>query len=112
MAALRGVGERLDELDGVPGLGRAVDSGGREGRSAGPVWVTGEVFSKLRAEGLTTGVAASLLSCAPALSFFAPACGTFVLGWGARVVMKTKSEKVFYLQYVQLAETGSAISLA
>ncbi|HEY1534620.1 MAG TPA: hypothetical protein VGF76_11390 [Polyangiaceae bacterium] len=116
MAALRGVGEGLELLleEGVPGFGRADDSGAPEwGPGSGLVRVTEELFSKLRAGVLTIALAASLLRCAGALSFFAPDGGAGVLVWGAREVMGTpESKKLFNLQYVQLAETDSSNSLA
>src|SRR5476651_2197672 len=116
MAALRGVGEGLELLleGGVPGLGRADDSGGPEWvPGAGLVRVIEGLFSKLRAGVLTTALAASLLRCAGALSFFAPDGAAGVFAWGAREVMGTpESKKLFNLQYVQLAETDSSNSLA
>jgi len=116
MAALRGVGEGLElVLEGLlPGLGRADDSGGPEWvPGAGLVRVIEGLFSKLRAGVLTTALAASLLRCAGALSFFAPDGAAGVLAWGAREVMGTpESKKLFNLQYVQLAETDSSNSLA
>lgn len=77
---------------------------------------TGGVFSKLRAGLLpveTTVLAASLLRCAAALSFLAPGTAVGVLVWGARdVIGDTRKRKRVNLQYVQLAETDSAKSLA
>jgi hypothetical protein len=61
----------------------------------------------------TRAEAASLLSCSEALSFFAPlafCAAAVVLVWGAREVMGANREKLFNLQYVQLAETDSAKS--
>jgi len=116
MAALRGVEEELELLleEVLPGFGRADDSGAPEWvPEAGLVRVMEGLFSKLRAGVLTTALAASLLRCAGALSFFAPDGGAGVLVWGAREVMGTpESKKLFNLQYVQLAETDSSISLA
>jgi hypothetical protein len=98
----------------LPGFGRADDSGAPEWvPGAGLVRVIEGLFSKLRAELLTTALAASLLRCAGALSFFALDGAVGVLAWGAREVMGTpESKKLFNLQYVQLAETDSSISLA
>ena len=96
MAALRGVGEGLElVLKGVlPGLGRADDSGGPEWvPGAGLVRVMEGLFSKLRAGVSTTALAASLLRCTGALSFFAPEGGAGVLAWGAREVMGTPESK-------------------
>src|SRR5882724_12893232 len=75
MAAWRGVGEGLELLleEVLPGFGRADDSGAPEWvPRAGPGRVIEGLFSKLRAGVLTTTLAASLLRCAGALSFFAP----------------------------------------
>jgi hypothetical protein len=71
----------------------------------------GELFSKLRAGVLTGAEAASLRRCAAAPSFLAPEEGGAVLVWGARDVIGTWLKKLFYLQYVQLAETDSRLSL-
>ena len=106
-------GEGLELLcDEVPGRGRAVESGGRppvesglSGRTTG--MGTEGVFSKLRAGPLpaeeradegsdeteTTVLAASLLRCAEALSFFAPVVGAGVLGWGALEVIGAPGNK-------------------
>jgi hypothetical protein len=60
----------------------------------------------------TLAGAASLLSCAEALSFFAPGSGAACLVWGAREVMGANLRKLVNLQYVQLAETDSSKSQA
>jgi hypothetical protein len=70
----------------------------------------GELFSKLRAGGLTVAEAVSLPRGAEALSFFATRDGAAVLVWGARDVIGTWLKKLFYLQYVQAAETDSPLS--
>jgi hypothetical protein len=96
MAALRGVGEGLELLleEGLPGFGRADDSGAPEWvPESGLVRVTEGLFSKLRAGVLTTALAASLLRCAGPLSFFALDGAAGVLAWGAREVMGTPESK-------------------
>jgi hypothetical protein len=78
----------------LPGFGRADDSGAPEWvPGAGLVRVIKGLFSKLRAGVLTTALAASLLRCAGALSFFAPVGGAGVLAWGAREVMGHQNQK-------------------
>jgi hypothetical protein len=99
MAALRGVGEGLELFEEFwPGFGRAEDSGAAEwAPGAVPVRVIMGVFSKLRARlwGLveTTALAASLLRCTEALSFFALEGATGVLARGAREVMGKPGSK-------------------
>ena len=60
------------------------------------------------AEAADWAGAAPLLSCAEPLSFFALEDGALGFDWGAREVMAGDREKLFNLQYVQLAETDSS----
>jgi hypothetical protein len=91
MAALRG--ERV-ELGAGEETGPEDSSAGGAGRRGFDLnALMGELFSKLRAGGLTVAEAAALPRGAEALSFFATRVGSAVLVWGARDVIGTWLKK-------------------